>query len=228
MKAGPIAGLVVIALLLGTSLGYLIGNSNEHTVTSISTDRTTITATRLVPCTGELAWDSDMNSSLIPVLLMQPNTTAYACVTYQTWWKGNQNYNFTGYPGGPPSGTYQFSPFLVSNEACTSSNGCRPDVSNAFRVSANPTSVQYDVHTDYVSVIYTITALANSTGYYSNSVPFLACASMPIAVGHLASEVNMSDFGPIFLAHSCGAFLVPMYPVLVAVSGMGVTYLDQQ
>jgi len=173
------------------------------------------------PCPGVLAWSIDSNQSTTPVLLMQPNTTADACVTYQTWWQGNPNYNFTG-SLGRPAGTWVFYPFSVANEQCSPSPyGCGPIISHAFRISVSPASVNYSVFTDYVTVLYTITALANSTGYYSNSVPYYACSSMPLAVGHSSSEINASDFGP-FISGSCGIQL-PLYPVSVSVVGMAVT-----
>ena len=173
------------------------------------------------PCPGVLAWSSGSNQSTTPVLLMQPNTTADACITYQTWWQGNPNYNFTG-SLGRPSGTWVFYPFSGANERCSPSPiGCGPVVSNAFRISVSPASVNYSVFTDYVTVLYTITALANSTGYYSNSVPYQTCSSMPLAVGHPASEINASDFGPLIYG-SCG-LLLPLYPVSVSVVGMTVT-----
>lgn len=212
-----IAVLMILVLVLSGVAAY-------QQQAGLATPRT-VTTTQLLPCTGQLIWSLNSNSSLIPVLLMRPNATAYVCVIYQTWWKGNPDYNFTGNPGVPPTSTFQFSPFLVSNEMCKPSPyGCRPDISNAFRVSVEPTSVQLNGYTNYVSVLFTITALANSTGYYSNSAPYLACSSMPMAVGHTASEVNITDFGPI-ISPVCGPFS-PIHPVLLAVSGMGVTYLN--
>ena len=182
--------------------------------------RGTTVVTSPQPCPGVLAWSSGSNQSTTPVLLMQPNTTAVACITYQTWWQGNPNYNFTG-AGGRPSGTWVFYPFSVANEKCSPSPiGCRPVVSNAFRISVSPASVNYSVFTDYVTVLYTITAFANSTGYYGYSVPFGTCAAMPLVVGHSASEINDSVFGPLFYG-TCG-LLLPFYPVSVSVVGMTV------
>ena len=183
--------------------------------------RTVSTTTALLqPCAGQVVWNLNSSSSTVPVLLMQPNSTAIACVTYQTWWKGNPS-EITNSSPSQPTGPYQFYPFLVSNEACTA-NGCGPIVSNAFMVGVFPTSVQLTEYTNYVEVLYIITALGNSTGYYSNSVPFEACSSMPMAVGHPASDLNGSDFGPL-ITPICP--LLQLTPVSVSVSGMGVVYL---
>lgn len=209
-----IASLLILVIVLS-------GVAIYQAQTGPTTILRTATISVPVPCSGQVVWSSNSNSSEVPVLLMQPNTTAYACVTYQTYWMGNSAYNFTG-SFGIPSGTFTFAPFDVSNEACTEGYGCYPIVSNSFEVNVVPTSVQLNIYTNYVSVIYTVRALANSTGYYSNSVPYLACFSMPMALGHSAANVNRSDFGPII--PSCGIFQ-PMYPVLVTVVGMGVTYL---
>ncbi len=210
--------LLIVLVITSAGAGYYIGTSSPRPVQT-----TTLTSSVIQPCAGQVVWSVNSSSSLVPVLLMQPSTTAYACVTYQTWWKGNPDYNFTG--SGQPSGIHQFYPFFVTNEECTTSGNqvaCSPDVSHSFRVSAFPTAVNLTIYTDYVTVLYTITSLDNSTGYYSNSVPYQYCYSMPMAVGHSASDVNGSDFGPL-LPHSCP--FLPLSPVSVAVSGMGVVYL---
>lgn len=113
----------------------------------------------------------------------------------------------------------------MANEQCTTSgNGvaCSPNVSHSFRIGVFPASVNITAYTDYVTVLYAITSLSNSTGYYSNSIPYQYCTSMPLAVGHSASDVNGSDFGPL-IQPPC-AFRA-LSPVSVSVSGMGVVYL---
>jgi hypothetical protein len=215
MRNEVVASLLVVAILAGAAAGCFIGTNFPRAVQT-----TTITSTMVQPCADQAVWNVNSTSSLVPVLLMKPNTTAYACVTYQTWWKGNPNYNFTG--SGWPFGTFQFYSFDVANEQCTSANGCNPSVSHAFRISVFPTSVNLTVFTDYVSVLYTITSLSNSTGYYSNSVPYGYCTSMPMAVGHPASDVNGSDFGPLLYPNCLGPSLSP---ISVSVSGMEVIYL---
>lgn len=47
---------------------------------------------------------------------------------------------------------------------------------------------------NYVTIVYIITALGNSTGFYSESAPWTGCFGMPMAVGYSASQVNASDF----------------------------------
>lgn len=207
MRNTAAAVLLIILVVVGISTGYWLGLDSHTTLTTTST-----TSSAVQPCGDSVVQPSDIHT--IPVLLMQPGTTAYACVTYQTYWKGDPLYNWAASPGRP-FGPYQFHPFDVANEQCAS-NGCWPDVSNAFEVSVLPTTVNLTA--------YTITALANSTGYYSNSVPYFTFDSLPMAVGHAALDVNGSDFGP--LINPVG-LLPPLHPVALSVSGMDVIYLKQ-
>ena len=210
-----LAALLLVALVTaGTSVGYFVG-AGSHTPSTA-----TSTTGMAQPCGDNVVQPADIHT--IPVLLMQPNTTAYACVTYQTYWKGDPGYNWTG-SVGRPFGPYRFYPFDVANERC-SSDGCEPVVSNAFRVSVFPTTINLTATTDYVVVLNAVTASANSTGYYSNSVPYFTFDSLPMAVGHAASAVNGSDFGP--LINPVG-FIPPLHPVSLSISGMSVTYLRQ-
>ncbi|MDG6909914.1 MAG: hypothetical protein JRN08_06055 [Nitrososphaerota archaeon] len=215
MRNTTVAVLLIALVVAGASTGYWFGVNSRKTQTTTST-----TSSAVQPCGDSVVQPSDTH--MIPVLLMQPGTTAYACVTYQTYWKGDPLYDWAASPGRP-FGPYQFYPFDVANEQCAS-NGCWPDVSNAFEVSVLPATVNLTAYSDYVVVLYTITALANSTGYYSNSVPYFTFDSLPMAVGHAASDVSGSDFGP--LINPVG-LLLPMHPVSLSVSGMGVIYLEQ-
>ena len=222
MRNTVVAVLLIVIAIAGTGTGYLIGTNSRATQTTTST-----TSTAVQPCGDRVG---EPNRSPLPVLLMQPSTTAYICVTYQTGWKGDPNYNFSVYLSSPFV-QYHFYPFDVSNEQCIESGSgtaCSPDVSNAFRVTAFPTTVYLTALTDYVVVLYAITALANSTGYYSNGPSFACGFWFPLAVGHPASDVNSSDFGqsqvpPVQCPGFIGGPLLS--PVSVSVSGMGVTYL---
>ena len=222
MKNSAAAALVTILVVMAGGAGYLVGTSRAQGGNSVYL---------LAPfqaCYGQEVWNEYSNSSLVTVLLMQPNTTADICVTYQTAWKGDPNYNFSVYQGSP-FGPYPFYPYDVSNEQCTRSGGgtaCFPDVSNAFEVSVFPTTVNLTAHTNSVAILYTIKALANSTGYYSSGFGFACDLGFPLAVGHGASEVNGSDFGPSFPVQCALTMGGPLLsPISVSVSGMSVIYL---
>ena len=220
MRNAVAAVLLIIVVVAGTSTGYLVGVSSRAAQTTNSTTSTTVQ-----PCGNRV--EEPNNSSLIPVLLMQPNTTAYICVTYQTGWKGNPNYNFSVYGPSSPFVQYHFYPFVVSNEFCGPS-GCGGIDYNSFVVGVVPTTVNLAAYTNYVVVLYTVTALANSTGYYSNGPAFACGFWVSMAVGHPASDVNGSDFGPL-LPVSCALEIGGplLSPISMSVSGMNVMYLKQ-
>ncbi len=170
----------------------------------------------------------NVNSSAasgVPVLLMQANSTAYICVVYQSSWQGNPA-NFPNL--GPPlfvDGIYRFglstskghcAPTAGGGTACTSTN------SNSFMISALPSFIQPTATTDHVSVLYTITALGNSTGFYDSSAPFDSCGGMPMAVGYTASQINATDFAQRTIPSCPFLFFTPYS---VSVSDMSVTYI---
>ena len=222
MRNEAAAALVTILVVVAGGAGYLVGTNEAQEGTSVYPLAT------FQACYGQEVWNEYSNSSLVTALLMQPNTTANICVTYQTAWKGDPSYNFSVYLSSPFV-LYHFYPFDVSNEQCTrsgSGTACYPDVSNAFEVSVFPTTVNLTAHTNSVAVLYTVKALANSTGYYSNGPGFACDFGFPLAVGHGASEVNGSDFGPSFPVQCALTIGGPLLsPVSVIVSGMNVIHL---
>ena len=217
MRDSAAAVFLIIVVVAGAGAGYLLGVSSHTTQTTAST-----ASTAVQPCGDRVA---PPNSSPRPVLIMQPNATAYLCVTYQTGWKGDPSYNFSAYGPGGPFVQYHFYPFEVSNEFCGPS-GCGGIGFNSFVVRVVPTTVNLTARTNFVVVLYTVTALANSTGYYSNGPAFACDYGFPMVVGHSASDVNASDFGP-FIAVQCALELGGplLSPVSVSASGMGVAYL---
>jgi hypothetical protein len=76
---------------------------------------------------------------------------------------------------------------------------------------------------DYVSVLYSVTALGNSTGFYDQSAPFTNCYDFPMAVGYAASQVNASDFTSRDL-HPCVFIYFDAYSI--SVTGMSFTYVQ--
>jgi hypothetical protein len=192
------------------------------TVTRTSTIAETI-ASGLAQVCSEQVWNTNSSSTNaeLPVLLMQPQSTAYVCVTYQSEWQGNA----TQHRNGPfANGTYQFA-LHITNEHCTTSateTSCAgATFSNSFIISA-PFSFQPSAATDYVTVAFTISSLGNSTGFYDGSAPFDGCNAMPMAVGYSASQVNASDFAPR-VTPSC--LIQAFSPSSVSVGGMNVTYI---
>lgn len=218
---------IIAAILTGAILvaaAFLISPILQPSKILTATSTVTTTVSMLELCAGQLVWN--FNSSAIdsvPVLLMQPGSTAYICVTYQSSWQGNA----TKFQQSAVSAndTYEFG-LGVGKEHCTAgaqgSFGCTSAISHSFVIQAYPGSIQYTAATKYVSVLYTITALGNSTGFYDFSAPFQYCYGMPLAVGYTPSQVNGSDFAPR-LVHSC-PFLF-FTPKEVSVAGMSFLYI---
>lgn len=211
-----VAGVVIGAGIFATSyLGMVV------TVTRTST--TTLTSTALIQPCSDKVWSTNSSSTNfnVPVLLMQPESTAFICVTYQSIWEGNSSQYQSLFSG---IGSYQFG-LSISKEQCATSGGttsCTANISHSFMVSASPNSIQVSGITDYATVIYTVNSLSNSTGFYDNSAPYLAsCISMPMAVGFAASQVNASDFAPRVIP---GCPIQMFSPSSVSVGGMNVTY----
>jgi hypothetical protein len=219
----PLLGLFV-ALTIVLASTTLYESTSRTTVTSTSTATTTATSTQVLPCAGQQVWNSSiLSASAVPVLLMQPNSTALLCVTYQSVWQGNA----TEFPQFAQSvnAPYNFS-LEVSREHCETGRNsftCTTIISHSFAIAAYPTSVQPTTATDYVTVLFVITALGNSTGFYDSAAPFQHCSGTPLAVGYAASQVNGSDFGPR-LVHPCVFSLFA--PSALSVSGMSFEYIQ--
>jgi hypothetical protein len=222
--------IIVAALVIGAGIAgsaYLRAPTTV-TETSTTTSVTTSTTTEVVTTGPSQGCNEGVYNALtsltlenVPVLLMEPNSTGLVCVTYRSEWQGNSSqYNSQYFVND----TYQFG-LSISEKDCGTSGGgtgCSPNVSHSFVISASPSSIRPSPTTDYVSVVYTVTALSNSTGFYDRSAPYDYCIGMPMAVGYSASQVNASDFAPIVVP-PCP--LLPFVPVGVSVSGMNVEYI---
>jgi hypothetical protein len=160
-----------------------------------------------------------------PVLLMKPDSTAYVCETWRSHWEGNTTTFLNWFGSDINYSQLQEHPGLTIYKDY---NG-NPLPSHNFITSAYPTSYHFTNTTDFVSIIYSVTALDNSTGFYDNSVGFACGPGMPMAVGYTASQVNASDFGGISLQNTfCSADpLIYFYPYSVTVTGMNFTIIQK-
>ena len=217
MKRIALAGLLIVAVLVGAGAGYLVGNASVRTITSVST-------TSIGGCPGTLVEFQaiPVNFTKIPVLLMRPNAIASVCVTYRAGWADNQS-QFSYYSDFFKNNSFSF-PTAILKATCTStsqSSSCYYMTSHSFNILAYPNPIQPSASVDFVTVVYSVTSLPNATGFYDHSfIP--ACEAPRLAVGYSAQQVNSSDFAPIGI-HSC--FNQPYLPVSIAVSGMNVTYV---
>jgi hypothetical protein len=133
-----------------------------------------------------------------------------------------------------PKGVYDFMVGIVTVNCTQIPNGidCGYDVSHSFAISSLPASANLNV-SGYVSVLYTIKSLGNSTGFYISPIPnpINWWVDTPLAVGYQASQVNSSDFGgfiPVgpygFPARSNPLLNNDSSTVEVGLSGFNVTY----
>lgn len=165
-----------------------------------------------IKCDGKLVPQIDYNNNIIPVLLMQPNSTATVCVTYQIL------ENWASYPNKTlyPEGIAPFALAIGRNDKDTP-----PDL---FRVTAIPNMLNVSSATvgSNFTVLYKIYATPNSKGFYDHSIPTNFCSSYPLSVGYAATQVKESDFSPwLYIPPPC-AFV--LYRVdSVRISGMDYT-----
>jgi hypothetical protein len=158
------------------------------------------------------------SSSLVPVLLMQPNATGYICVTYQSV-NGSSSNN-----ANPLGG------WGISKADCSAPGACVYFPSYSFNInntilnSALPFVGNATVN--YVSIIYSVRALGNSTGFYDQSAPLQHCGSMPLAVGYSASQLNASDFPGYINPGLLNCPPIQYVPVEVGVIGMQMTNVE--
>jgi len=192
------------------------------TITTTTTTTTTTISTQELQCPGQQVWNSSSPASDVLVLLMQPNSTALLCVTYRSGWHGDAT-KFSQFAQSANT-PHNFS-LEVSKEHCETgprSSSCTSTISHSFAIAAYPASIQPTAATDYVNVLFVVTALSNSTGFYDRANPHQGCGGMPLAVGYAASQVNGSDFGPRLL-YPCIFSLFTLSALNV--SGMSFEYI---
>ena len=223
--------LITTATTTATATIVQIRDSTETTTKTtteivINTSTFTTELTLYQPCENAV-WNgsSKIPSGFIPVLLMQPNATAYYCVLYQSAWQGNQSTYDSFYSS--MNGTYLFGDnYSIWSFKCSLPNGtgiCWGNASNSFKITVLPDSVKLSANLDYVMVVYIVTSLSNSTGFYDETLPWTGCGLLPMAVGYSPSQVNTSDF----FTHVCPVPIsYTFYPVAEYSTGMNITYVN--
>ncbi len=160
-----------------------------------------------VKCDGKLVPQIDYKNNTIPVLLMQPNSAATVCVTYQFL------HDWATYPYKSvyPKGIVPFSLAISGNDK--------------FRVVAIPNQLNVSGATNgsKFTITYKIYAMPNSKGFYDQAVPQPICGSYPMAVGYAATQVKASDFRFLSIGVPC-ALSFDMVDS-VQISGMDYTQI---
>lgn len=172
----------------------------------------------------DFGYDGYNGSAVVPVLLMQPRTTGFICVIYKSVSNGGVIPNATGIDR-------YLQDFRIFKSQCATEGGgigCAYVPSDSFETGGvrlnstmpfinNPSTI-------YVGVVYSVTALSNATGFYTDSAPRLGCGGLPMAVGYSASQLNATDFVGFFTAYNC--ISAPFVPVEVGVIGIQITGVD--
>ncbi len=145
-----------------------------------------VSALSNVKCDGKLVPEINSKNATIPILLMQPNSTATVCVTYQILSDWATYPNKDVYPEG------------IQHFGLGISRYGKDTPPDLFRVKAIPTMVNFSGATNgsNFTIIYKIYAAPNSKGFYDYSVPMGLCSSYALAVGYAATQVKRSDFSP--------------------------------
>lgn len=125
------------------------------------------------------------HSSLV-VLLMNPNSTATVCTTYQFYSDWDSYPNKFIYGGGIAHFGLNLGPKF--NVTAT------PSLLNITNASENGT----------FSVLYKISSAIDSKGIYDYSIPWDACEQYPLAIGYAGSSLKKSDFSlEVLLERPC-------------------------
>lgn len=160
-------------------------------------------------CDGTVIPPGSVRTGMVPVLMMEPNSNATICVTYEFTSDWNSYPNKDIYPHG------------------TFETTCCNFDTKKFEVLSNPS--MFNITGIYngttVTVMYKIYAAANSTGFYNSSFPFGSCNSYPLAVGYDPSQINASEFSSYMMEIPCYN-TIHKVEIVKIVSGM--TYKEIQ
>lgn len=156
--------------------------------------------------------------TLIPVLLMDSNSTACARLTFTIDRNPDTTLSRINFTSDFLIGNYN-----VSRHVNLLSVSSGKDYTSSFQITVVPPSVDLTnlpIGSNF-TVTYIIKPLPNATGFYDHSIPRLQCESYPLAVGYTSDHVNYSNFSYINPAsYPCGS----VFYRLTAVEISGMTY----
>jgi sugar lactone lactonase YvrE len=147
------------------------------------------------------------NSTTVPVLLMNSNSTACARLTFTVV------SNYKDCNGKTCQGVSRLDSILhignVHNAKYGDGFSITPekDYTNSFKIKVMPETVDlanYLIGSNF-TVTYIIQPLPNATGFYDQSLPKIICERYPLAVGYPADEVNASGFSFILYHPPCAS-----------------------
>lgn len=157
-------------------------------------------------CNGKNIVKKNVHS--LVVLLMRPNSTAVACVTYQFI------YDWTSYDL-----KYLYPDAMIHFGF---------NMGNLFNVTAIPNSINVTnaKKGNTFTVIYNLHATPKSEGIYDYTLPWDTCEQYPMDVGHVTSDLKVSDFPlEVRLGRTCPNFILNITSVKI-ISGMNYTEIN--
>ena len=157
-------------------------------------------------CGGENIAKKDIHS--LVVLLMRPNSTAVACVTYQFI------YDWTSYD------LKYLYPDTVIHFGF--------NMGNLFNVTAIPNSINITnaKKGNTFTVVYNLHATAKSEGIYDYTLPWDTCEQYPLTIGYVTPHLKASDFPlEVRLGRTCPNFILNITSVKI-ISGMNYTEIN--
>ena len=162
-----------------------------------------------------------------PVLVLNPGTSATVCVTYETAWAQNSTvYQVLASQLRslhPAWASCNFS-LTIFNENYSAKGFFTYSGTHSFWTVARPYEVDLAPALGYFTVVYQVTALKNSTGFYDYLAP-TGGWSLPLAVGHSPSRVNASDFRSLYWPTSGPYIPTPMSSYAVSVGGFDYAWI---
>jgi hypothetical protein len=221
-----ISVFAVAAIVVAGAVFFLLPSaiqSSPNMASSSQSEATSLQGRSSCANASPISYSYPTPVSKIPVLLLQPGSTAVVCVTYEASWI-RPNVNYTNIQSAFfPNGTYGFPAPQITNTVGIENCTCTTDtVSHSFLIKAEPTSITPAINATTVTIMYTITPMSNATGFYDGFYP---ASGILIAVGHDQSQIAPSDF-PYAGQDRPGGPIRAYYPMSVSMTGAGVTYIS--
>jgi len=179
---------------------------------------------------GGLALQSDTGNATTTIVqdavfVMSPGSTAELCVTYNvTQIAAAQSlsdvlfsakvYSFSTTPITGSGGKGFMYSFTNYTGVLT---GADPEIASFSQGSTGGA----------VNVVYSLTALSGTNGFYSLSFTNSCPSSMPFVIGSSASQISDTDFPGFFMPSSCRAQIPLSTGIVTGYSGMQVLWISQ-
>ncbi len=139
------------------------------------------------------------NSTTVPVLLMNSNSTACVRLTFTIVSNYKDCNGRTCQEVLRLNSTLPIGNLHYEKHGDEFSVSAGKDFTNSFQITVIPETVDlenFSIGSNF-TVTYIIRPLPNATGFYDQSIPKLACERYPLAVGYTADQVNYSNFSYI-------------------------------